>query len=313
MRIVYSPRYNIDIGAHVFPTAKYRLLAERIAASGLVPAAAIVEPETASWEDLGLVHTPEYLERLRDGDFRLEELAQLEVAWSKDVVEGFRLMTGGTLLAARLAIQEQPGLISRGSEPGYLSPGAPVVVHLGGGLHHGFPDHGEGFCFFNDVAVAIRVLQRDRAVSNVAVIDLDVHHGNGTAFIFGGDPGVFTFSMHQEHNYPNEKPAGSLDIGLPDRMGDAEYIVQLIDALPAVFERSPDLIFYLAGADPFGDDQLGGLSLTKDGLRQRDRVVVRSARKHGIPLVVCLAGGYARRLADTVDIHYATVEEACRA
>lgn len=308
MQIVYSPKYNIDIGTHVFPTLKYPLLAERLTTWGVAQASDFLEPQPASWEDLALVHTPTYLERLKVGTFRVEELAQLEVSWSFEVVEGFRLMTGGTMLAAALAL----GIAPEDPEcPAPAKPGASrVVAHLGGGLHHGFPDHGEGFCFFNDVAVAIRVLQRDRPATRVAVVDLDVHHGNGTAFIFDGDPNVFTFSMHQEHNYPVQKPKGSLDVGLPDGTGDVAYVERLHDTLPRVFDWSPDIVFYLAGADPFDDDQLGGLSLSKAGLRRRDRIVFQTARQHGTPLVVCLAGGYARHLNDTVDIHYATVEEA---
>ncbi|MGE0043357.1 MAG: histone deacetylase [Vicinamibacterales bacterium] len=297
MRIVYSPSYRIDLGSHVFPTAKYGLLADRLTTSGLARPGDFVEPIAATWEQLGLVHTPEYLERLRTGDFRVEQLAQLEVAWSPAVVEGFRLMAGGTVTAGRLAVARSHG---------------PVVAHLGGGTHHAFPDHGEGFCFFNDVAVAIRVLLAEGLATSAAVVDLDVHQGNGTAFIFAGDPAVFTFSMHQQYNYPVQKPQGSLDIGLPDGTGDDEYNARLDGALKQVFEHMPDVVFYLAGADPFEDDQLGGLALSKAGLRQRDRQVLQAARNHGVPAVVCLAGGYARRLDDTVEIHYATVEEASR-
>lgn len=293
MPIIYSPRYRIDIGAHVFPTSKYALLIDRLLAAGLARQADIVEPDTASWTDLALVHTPEYLARLESGPFRLEELAQLEVGWSHEVVEGFRLMTGGTIAAARLA--------ASGREP--------LVAHLGGGLHHGFPDHGEGFCFFNDVAVAARVLLRDGLATRVAIVDLDVHQGNGTAFIFSGDPQVFTFSMHQHRNYPHDKPASSLDVGLPDGTGDRDYLTRLGPALEQVFAFKPDVMIYLAGADAYEDDQLGGLALTKTGLRQRDRVVLQTAAAHKVPVAVCLAGGYARRLDDTVDIHYATLEE----
>ena len=184
-----------------------------------------------------------------------------------------------------------------------------VVCHLGGGLHHAFPNHGEGFCPFNDVAVAVRVLQ-GRGVERVAIVDLDVHHGNGTAFIFESDPRVFTFSMHQQHNYPMWKPRGSLDIGLPDGAHDATFLAELGRALPAVMAHRPQCVFYLAGADPYEDDQLGGLRLTKEGLRERDRVVIDAVRRAGVPLVVALAGGYARRVEDTVAIHAATIEEA---
>src|SRR5262249_21664676 len=186
-----------------------------------------------------------------------------------------------------------------------------AVVHIGGGLHHAFPSHGEGFCPFNDVAVAVRVLQ-SRGVERCAIVDLDVHHGNGTSFIFEADPRVFTFSMHQQHNYPLWKPRGSLDVGLNDGVHDAEYLRELERVLPRVLEHRPGCLFYLAGADPFEDDQLGGLRLTKDGLRRRDALVIDAARHAGVPLVVTLAGGYARRVDDTVAIHAATVKEALR-
>jgi acetoin utilization deacetylase AcuC-like enzyme len=201
-------------------------------------------------------------------------------------------MTGGTAAAARLAIETGLG------------------IHVGGGFHHAFANHGEGFCFFNDVALAIRVLQRDRRIERAAIVDLDVHHGNGTSMIFGRDRSVFTFSMHQQHNYPMFKPRGALDIGLPDRIADDEYNAKLRAALPAVFESRPEIVLYLAGADPFEDDQLGGLALTRAGLLARDRIVFDACASAGLPMVVTLAGGYARRLEDTVAIHRGTIELA---
>jgi acetoin utilization deacetylase AcuC-like enzyme len=313
MRIVYSPRYGIDIGAHVFPTTKYALVAKRLVESGAAAARDFIEPQPAAWDELAIVHTPEYLQRLQSGGFSVEELAQLEVPWSTELVEAFRIMTGGTILASRLVLGGDAARNGMPRGPSTTVATDPqVVAHLGGGLHHAFANHGEGFCVFNDVAVAIRLLHSGRPACRAAVIDLDVHHGNGTAFIFSGDSRVFTFSMHQEHNYPAYKPRGSLDIGLPDGIGDRDYLERLGRALPAVFAHAPDILFYLAGADPFEDDQLGGLAITKTGLRQRDQVVIRSARERGVPLVVCLAGGYARHLSDTVDIHVATIEEALR-
>jgi acetoin utilization deacetylase AcuC-like enzyme len=330
---VYSPRYGIDIGPHVFPTDKYRQVHECLENGGWESAAAgrsdsrprvhFVEPAPATWEELALVHTPDYLARLRDGTMTAEDLGQLELPWSREMVEGFRLMVGGTILAARLACglrdddEETPGPRAEALASSPFN----VVAHIGGGLHHAFPNHGEGFCPFNDVAVAVRVLQA-RGVDRHAIVDLDVHHGNGTAFIFnprGASPAgrgdddarVFTFSMHQQHNYPMWKPRGSLDIGLPDGAGDAAFLRELERALPQVLAHRPECCFYLAGADPYEDDQLGGLRLTKDGLRQRDRLVVDAARAAGVPLVVVLAGGYARRVEDTVAIHVATIEEAC--
>ena len=259
----------------------------------------VVEPLEASWEQLALAHTSEYLEKVRTNRLSVEEIAQLELPLSPDLVEGFRLMTGGTITAARHAFDSAAG-------------GLRVVVHLGGGFHHAFANHGEGFCLFNDVAVAIRVLQQEAAVTRAAVVDLDVHHGNGTAMIFERDPTVFTFSMHQQHNYPLFKPKSSLDVGLSDGAGDEEYLERLRGALPRVFAMRPEILFYLAGADPFREDQLGGLDLTLEGLRQRDRVVLEAARDGTVPVVVVLAGGYAHRIADTVAVHVATVEEALR-
>lgn len=295
MLIFHSPRYHIDLGAHVFPTAKYHLVRERLLQAG-VPARCVREAQPLGWEALALVHSAAYLEKVRTGALSVIERARLEMPWSPGIVEGFRVMTGGTLAAARAALDEAGG----------------IGVNLGGGFHHAFPDHGEGFCLFNDVAVAVRVLQQEGRLRRVLVFDCDVHHGNGTAAIFRGDEAVFTVSMHQENNYPAVKPPSSLDIGLPDGTADEEYLARLAAALPVAFAFRPELVFYLAGADPYRDDQLGGLALTLEGLRRRDRLVIAAARRAGVPLVVLLAGGYARRLADTVAAHVATVEEAAR-
>jgi acetoin utilization deacetylase AcuC-like enzyme len=295
MKVAYSPLYHIDIGAHVFPTRKYQLVHARLLEAAVVAESDIIEPQPASWDDLALVHTNEYLAKMRDGMLTPEESAQLELPWSAEMVHGFRTMVGGTVDTARRAVQD----------------GA-IAAHIGGGLHHAFANHGEGFCPFNDVAVAIRVLQRE-GIERLGVVDLDVHHGNGTAFIFETDARVFTFSMHQQWNYPSWKPRGSLDIGLPDGAGDADYLERLAGALPKVMASSPQCLFYLAGADPFEDDQLGGLRLTREGLRQRDRLVLEQARSRGLPVAVVLAGGYARSVDDTVAIHVATIEEAARA
>ena len=292
MQVVYSPRYHIDIGLHVFPTRKYQLVHARLLRDGVIKPAEVIEPPPAQWDDLGLVHSPDYLEKMRNGTMTAEDIAQLELPWSLEMVEGFRVMVGGTIEAAHVAVRERT-----------------IVGHIGGGLHHAFPNHGEGFCPFNDVAVAIRVLQH-HGLQHVAVIDLDVHHGNGTAFIFESDPRVFTFSMHQQYNYPMWKPRGSLDIGLMDGIGDADYLRQLEDALPTVMASNPECLFYLAGADPYEQDQLGGLRLTLDGLRRRDRIVIELARRNRVPMVVVLAGGYARNVDDTVAAHVATLEEA---
>jgi acetoin utilization deacetylase AcuC-like enzyme len=356
-RLVYSARYRIDIGPHVFPTAKYDLV---YAALGRPPA---IDPRAATWEELALVHTPDYLEKMRTGRMSDEDIAQLELPWSAEMVDGFRVMVGGTIQAALFASGLEVGSSKSEvrSTPDFVlqTSNFRVAAHIGGGLHHAFPNHGEGFCPFNDVAVAARVLQQ-RGVERIAIIDLDVHHGNGTAFIFnpGGAPpppqtrsdysstlvgprphaphsrmrarsgrgrrpraypaqnvadaNVFTFSMHQQNNYPLWKPRGSLDIGLPDGAHDATFLRELERALPKVVAHRPGCVFYLAGADPYEDDQLGGLRLTKQGLRRRDIMIFEAVRAAGVPLVVTLAGGYARRLEDTVAIHVATIEEATR-
>ena len=219
MKVVYSHRYAIDIGDHVFPTCKYSLVHDLLLESGIVHPAEIVEPAAVSWEELSLVHTPTYLGKIRNGELSPMDIARLEIPWSEAIREGFRLMSGGTLLASRLAFDGR------------------VAAHIGGGFHHASAGHGEGFCMFNDVAVAIRVLQREGRVKRAAVVDCDVHHGNGTAMIFSGDPAVFTFSMHQENNYPAVKPQSTLDIGLADGTRDEEYLALLSDALPRVMEH----------------------------------------------------------------------------
>jgi acetoin utilization deacetylase AcuC-like enzyme len=314
--LVYSARYRIDIGPHVFPTEKYDRVYEAL---GRPPA---IDPPLATWEELALVHTADYLEKMRTGRMSYADIAQLELPWSAEMVDGFRVMVGGTIQAALRAcgvpseshtqrLQSTHSVRFSDYSANSAISAFNVAVHIGGGLHHAFPNHGEGFCPFNDVAVATRVLQR-RGVERIAIIDLDVHHGNGTAFVFESDPAVFTFSMHQQHNYPMWKPRGSLDIGLPDGAHDATLLRELEGALPKIIAHKPECVFYLAGADPYEDDQLGGLRLTMDALRRRDRLVIEAVRGAGVPLVVLLAGGYARRVEDTVAIHVATIEEALR-
>ncbi len=290
MRLVHSAAYEINIGPHVWPTAKYRLVKERLAPRD--GAFVFSEPVPATWEDLSLVHFPSYLDKLRDCSLTPDEIAKLEIPWTARIAAGFLTMAGGTIEAARLALQDG------------------VAMHLGGGLHHAFPGHGEGFCPVNDIAVAIRVMQREGRVTRAAVIDCDVHQGNGTAVCFASDADVFTFSIHQEHNYPSWKPPSDLDIGVRDRTTDGEYLEQLQEGIEAVEGHRPQLVVYVAGADPFQEDQLGGLSLTKDGLRRRDRAVLSAIRGAGVPVAIVLAGGYARKVEDTIDIHVATAEEA---
>jgi len=312
VKVFYSPRYEVTLPGHVWPTSKYRLIADRLrldsasatGGSG-APGLAIVEPAEASWEDLALVHTGEYLDKLRTGTLSAEEIATLELPWQPQFADAFRLMAGGTCAAGRAALDDGR------------------AAHLGGGLHHAFANHGEGFCPVNDVAVAIRVLQSPasgppaagsrRAIRRAAVVDCDVHHGNGTAMIFERDPDVFTFSIHQQHNYPFFKPRSDLDVGLDDGADDARYLEALAAALPRVMASGPELVVYVAGADPFERDRLGGLRLTKPGLAERDRMVIAAARTAGVPIVLTLAGGYAADVRDTVDIDLATVAAMLKA
>jgi acetoin utilization deacetylase AcuC-like enzyme len=293
VKVFWSARYEVALPGHVWPTSKYRLIAERLRREFHLT---FSDPPLASWDDLALVHAPAYLAKLRDGTLTADDIAALELPWRPELADAFRSMVGGTCAASAAALEEGR------------------AAHLGGGLHHAFAGHGEGFCPLNDVAVAIRVLQPSagvarsgRGLTRAAIVDLDVHHGNGTAMIFERDASVFTFSMHQQHNYPFFKPRGDLDVGLEDGASDDRYLSALRASLPRVVEFAPQLIVYLAGADPFEHDRLGGLKLTKTGLAERDRLVIDAARAGGVPLVTVLAGGYAADVRDTVDIHVATV------
>lgn len=290
--LVWDPSYEVDLGPHVFVTAKYRLTRERLLADGTVTDAHFVEPAPATREELARAHTETYLTKIEENRFTITERLRLEVPFSEEGRDAMVLSCGGTLLACRLALEHG------------------AAGHVGGGFHHAYADHGEGFCLLNDTAVALRALLADGSVERATVVDLDVHHGNGTASIFADDPSVFTFSMHQENNYPVDKPPSDLDIGLDDGVGDEEYLRRLGQALPDVLDgHRPDLVLYLAGADPYRDDQLGGLRLSRDGLRRRDRLVLTETRRRDAPVAVVLAGGYAFRLEDTVGIHVATIEE----
>lgn len=293
--VIWHPAYEVDLGPHVFPTAKYRLVCERLLAECALAESDILRPEPAPREWLALVHTDTYLHKIETDSFSSVERMLLEVPFTPAVREASYLAVGGSVDCARLAL------------------GCGVAVHVGGGFHHAFADHGEGFCVLNDMAVAIRVLQGAGAIRRALVIDLDVHQGNGTAAIFAADPKVFTFSMHQQSNYPAIKPPSDLDVGLRDETRDDEYLALLAEHMPAIVERhQPDLVCYLAGADPYEHDQLGGLRLTLAGLERRDRYVLSTLGMAGIPVAVCLAGGYAINLADTVAIHYRTVLAAAR-
>ena len=285
--LVYHPAYDLNLGTHVFPAQKYRLIRERLADFP------VHTPEPATDAQVQLVHSPAWTTALRDGTLTPRQLQTLEIPWSPAMAHGFRLAAGGTLLAARLA----------------LAHGA--AYNIGGGFHHAFPNHGEGFCALHDVAIAIRTLQAEGLIPRAMVIDTDVHHGNGTAAIFAADPSVFTLSIHQQNNYPAVKPPSDLDLPLADGVGDEEYLAILAPAVERALATFPvDIVFYVAGADPYYDDQLGGLDLSLAGLLARDEAVFAAAMRRRLPVVVTLAGGYARRVEDTVTIHTNTARSA---
>src|SRR5260221_3162154 len=303
--------------SHVFPAEKYKRIHDRLLASGIAEPFDFVTPHPATDEDVRLVHTPQYVEKLKTGTLSARERIELEVPLPPALVKAFWLAAGGSILAADYALSDG------------------IAVSIGGGFHHAFPDHGEGFCMSHDVAIAIRRMQRDRKIRYAMTVDCDVHQGNGTAAIFAGthtanEPlpsmptstltpantknrgthtgDVFTISLHQENNYPAWKPPSSIDINLPDETGDDDYLAWIDNALSSGLRQfDPELLCYIAGADPYREDQLGGLSLTIDGLKKRDELVFRVAKARGIPVMVTLAGGYARNVEDTVSIHCNTV------
>jgi acetoin utilization deacetylase AcuC-like enzyme len=289
LTIVYSEKYYCDIGAHVFPSHKYRLVYEMLEKHGNLSGKSVrvLEPRVPTPEELRLVHTEKYLDDALNARVTPATFSS-ELPVKRDVIDAFLLSSGGTLVAAESAVDDKRS------------------VNLGGGYHHAFADHAEGFCFFNDVAIAAKKLLNERKASRIAIIDCDLHQGNGTAHIFRNEKDVFTFSIHQENNYPI-KQQSDLDIGLDDGAGDDEYLERLRLALTQIEEDfKPDFAFYLAGADPFEDDQLGALRLTHEGFRRRDDMIVGFAEKKNIPLCVVLAGGYSRDVRDTVRIHYQT-------
>ena len=324
-KLIYSDDYYLPIGSHVFPAEKYKCIHDRLLATGVAAPSDFVTPRAATDEDVLLVHTPRYVEKLKTGTLSAREELELEVPYSPELVKAFWLAAGGSVLAADYALNDG------------------VAISIGGGFHHAFPDHGEGFCVINDVAVAIRCMQRDEKIRQAMTVDCDVHQGNGTAAIFSGtrvsytelgsasgavmNPGlnharpplrtrprstpvsdVFTISLHQLNNYPAFKPPSSLDLNLPDGIEDADYLANLGDALSLALEKfTPELICYLAGADPYREDQLGGLSLTIEGLKKRDALVFEIAKARDIPVMVTYAGGYALKLEDTITIHCNTV------
>jgi acetoin utilization deacetylase AcuC-like enzyme len=289
-KLVYHERYDLNLGPHVFPSQKFRLIYEMLLREGIAAEEDFLRPEPASDNDLRRVHTADWVHKLKTGTLTASEVMKLEVPYSKELVEAVWLAAGGTILAGQCALRDGFG------------------SNLSGGFHHAYPGHGEGFCAINDVAVGIRKLQADGSVKKAIVVDTDVHHGNGTAAIFRNDSTVFTISIHQESNYPAHKPPSSVDLNMDDRADDEEYLSALIPTVQqALDEFQPDILFYVGGADPYCEDQLGGLSLTKEGLKRRDRGVFDEARRRRIPVATTLAGGYARRVDDTIRIHVNTI------
>ena len=289
-QLFYSPYYYADIGeGHVFPIKKFELVRDVLLREGTLQLDEIVEPEPAKLEDLHLVHTEDYISRLVNGTLTTKEIRKLGLPWSESLVRRSFHAISGTIEATKTALVEG------------------ISSNLAGGTHHAYPDRGEGFCVLNDVAVAIRVLQRENLAKRFLIVDCDVHQGNGTAFIFKNDESVFTFSMHGAKNYPLHKEQSSLDLELPDKTSDAEFLETLSEALPRIFLHNPDIIFYLGGADPFEKDKLGRLSLTIKGLRARDEMVLEFAKSKDVPIVTTMSGGYAADINDTVEIHANTI------
>ena len=292
-KVVYHPNYDLNLGPHVFPSQKFRLIQLMLLRDEIAGPEDFVLPEEATNSDLLRVHTAEWLGKLRNGTLTPGEIMKLEVPYSPELARAVWLAAGGSILAGQLALRHGFG------------------CNLGGGFHHAFANHGEGFCAIHDVAVAIRRLQADGAIRKAMVVDTDVHHGNGTAHIFRDDATVYTISIHQLNNYPAHKPASDVDLNLADRVEDDEYLETLMPVVSESLEKfRPDIIFYVGGADPYCEDQLGGLMLTKKGLKERDKRVFAEARKRGVPVATTLAGGYARMVEDTVRIHVNTIVAA---
>jgi acetoin utilization deacetylase AcuC-like enzyme len=318
-KLIYSDEYYLPIGQHVFPAEKYRRVHRRLIEQGIADPSDFLTPPPASDQDILLVHTPAYVNKLKTGTLSAREELQLEVPFSPELVHAFWRAAGGSILAAENALKDG------------------VAINIGGGFHHAFPDHGEGFCMIHDVAVSIRRMQRDGKIRTAMTVDCDVHQGNGTAAIFAGTRtasellpsqgpaiagkrplmrgahagDVFTISLHQENNYPALKPPSSIDVDLPDGITDDDYLAWLDNALSSGLRHfEPDLICYIAGADPYCEDQLGGLSLTVEGLKRRDQLVFQVAKTRNIPVMGTYAGGYAQRVEDTVAIHCNTVVAA---
>ena len=296
MKVFYSDQFVLPLPkGHRFPMNKYSMLRERVEKAGLCGPGELRAPHAVTDEEVLRAHDPNYLKKVITGTLSDKEMRRIGFPWSERMVERSRRASGGTLDACRSALEEG------------------IAANLAGGTHHAFADRGEGFCVLNDSAIAARALRAEGLVSRVAVLDTDVHQGNGTAAILHGDPNVFTFSIHGAKNYPFHKEQSDLDVPLSDGADDSAFLSALSDALGRVLDQGTwDLAIFLAGADPLDGDKLGRLSVTKSGLAERDRMVLEACRERDIPIAVTMAGGYAKQVEDTVDVHFQTVERAAK-
>ncbi len=294
-KFVYSDSYwMVDFKNHVFPVRKYRLVYEKLLKEGAAKKN-FIEPYIPDEKDVLRAHSSKHIKKIKSGKLSPSELMTLEIPFSKEAIQFFYLTAGGTICASEAAVRDG------------------MCVHIGGGFHHAFSDHGEGFCVLNDVAIALEKMKAENKVQKAMVVDCDVHQGNGTAAILKGKKYAFTFSLHQMDIYPAEKETSSLDVGLWSGDGDGEYLEKLRHHIPRIYEEfNPDLIFYLAGADPYRKDRLGDLNLTFKGLEQRDHIVIENAQKRGCPVVILFAGGYALEVDDVVSIHMNTIMTALK-
>lgn len=294
MRVCFADGYFAQLPAgHRFPMGKFPALHQILLNEGLVHPSDVVAPDEAEWQDLQLIHTPDYLTKLKEGTLDRASERRMGLPWSEALVRRSRLATSGTIAAARMALEDG------------------AAANLAGGMHHGYPGYGEGFCVLNDVAVAVSRLLADGAVNKVLLIDLDVHQGNANAAIFAADPAVYTFSMHGERNFPFHKEQSDLDVPLPDGVGDQAYAACLEQHLDDVYEASsPDLVIYLAGVDVAAGDRFGRLTMTREGVATRDSMVLESAKARSIPICLVLAGGYATTPEETADLHAVVHREA---
>jgi acetoin utilization deacetylase AcuC-like enzyme len=294
MKIFRTDEFALPLPeGHRFPVTKYALLRRRVEEAGIASPAELIAAPAADDEEITRAHTAEYVRGVQNGGLTEKELRRIGFPWSPQMVERSRRSSGATIAAARAAVREGLG------------------VNLAGGTHHAFADRGEGYCVFNDAAIAARAVQAEGLAQRIVIVDCDVHQGNGTAKIFEHDPSVFTFSIHGAKNFPFHKETSDLDVALPDGADDATYLAALREALPGVLERAQaDLAIYLAGADPYFDDAFGRMKLSKPGLLERDRFVLESCRAIDLPVAITMAGGYAKRVEDTADIHFQTVKLA---